>query len=56
VAYLVHAPITVILAVALRDVSVPAEVKFLVVFALAVVASFGLGSLVTRSRMAGRVV
>jgi peptidoglycan/LPS O-acetylase OafA/YrhL len=42
-AYLVHAPITVVLALPLREVGVPAEVKFLVVFALAVVASIRVG-------------
>jgi peptidoglycan/LPS O-acetylase OafA/YrhL len=56
VAYLIHAPITVILAVALRDIGVPAEVKFLVVFGLTVVASFGLGSLLTRPRRVGRIL
>ncbi len=56
VAYLVHAPFTIAFAVALRDVGVPAEVKFVVVFALSVTASFGLGWLVTRSRVAGRVL
>jgi hypothetical protein len=55
-AYLVHAPITVALAVALRDVGVPAEIKFLSVFALAVVASFALGWLATRSPTAGRIL
>ena len=55
-AYLVHAPITVILAAALRDVGVPAEVKFLAVLALAVVASFALGSLLTRSHAVARVL
>jgi hypothetical protein len=35
----------------LRDVGVPAEVKFLVVFGLAVIASFGLGWVITRSRL-----
>jgi peptidoglycan/LPS O-acetylase OafA/YrhL len=56
VAYLVHAPITVIFAVALRDVAVPAEIKYLVVFALTVVASFGLGSGLTRSLRPSRVL
>jgi peptidoglycan/LPS O-acetylase OafA/YrhL len=55
-AYLVHAPITILFAVALRDVGVPAEVKFLAVLALSAVASFGLGALVTRSRVAARVL
>ncbi len=55
-AYLVHAPTIVMLGVALRDFGVPAEVKFLAVFAVAVVASFALGWLVTRSRVVGRIL
>jgi hypothetical protein len=53
-AYIIHAPITVILAVSLRDVGVPAEVKFLIVFTLTVAASFGLGARLTRSQPASR--
>jgi hypothetical protein len=41
---------------ALRDVAIPAELKFLVVFGLGVVASFGLGGLATRSRAVGRIL
>jgi hypothetical protein len=55
-AYLVHAPIIVLLAISLRDVALPAELKFLTVFGLGVVASFGLGWLATRSRAAARVL
>jgi peptidoglycan/LPS O-acetylase OafA/YrhL len=55
-AYLVHAPITVLLAITLRDVGVPAELKFLSVYALGVVASFGLGWLSTQSQVAGRIL
>jgi len=55
-AYLVHAPITVMLAVALREIAVPAEVKLLVVLPTAVVASFALGWLLTRSHIVGRVL
>jgi peptidoglycan/LPS O-acetylase OafA/YrhL len=55
-AYIIHAPITVILAVALRDVSVPTEIKFLVVFALTVVVSFGLGSLLTQTQPEARTL
>lgn len=55
-AYLVHAPITIMLAVALREVDVPVEIKFLVVFALAIVASFGLARPFTRSQAAGPVL
>jgi hypothetical protein len=52
----VHAPITVLLAITLREVGVPAELKFLSVYALGVVASFGLGWLSTQSRVAGRIL
>ena len=55
-AYLVHAPITVLLAITLRDVGVPAELKFLSVYALGVVASFALGWVSTQSRVAGRIL
>jgi peptidoglycan/LPS O-acetylase OafA/YrhL len=55
-AYLVHAPIIVLLAIALRGVPVPAELKVLTVFGLGVVASFGIGWLATRSRVGGRVL
>lgn len=55
-AYLVHAPITILLAIALRGAGVPAEVKFLGVTSLGVVSSFGLGVLATWSRAAERVL
>jgi hypothetical protein len=55
-AYLVHAPITILLAIALRDVGIPAETKFLIVFGLGVVASFGLGWLSTSSQLTGRIL
>lgn len=55
-AYLVHVPITILLAIALRDVGVPAEVKFLVVFGVGGAASFGLGWLADRSRSASRIL
>ncbi|HSJ71442.1 MAG TPA: acyltransferase [Acidimicrobiia bacterium] len=55
-AYLLHVPITILLAIALREVGVPAELKILSVFALGVGASFGLGWLLTRSRVAGRIL
>ena len=55
-AYLLHVPITILLAIALREVGVPAELKFLGVFAVGVVASFGLGGLFARSRVAARVL
>jgi hypothetical protein len=55
-AYLLHVPLTIMLAIALRGVGIPAELKLLSVFALGVVASFGLGWLFTRSRVAGRIL
>jgi glucans biosynthesis protein C len=55
-AYLLHVPITILLAIALRGVGVPGELKFLGVFALGVAGSFGLGWLFTRSRTAGRIL
>lgn len=55
-AYLLHAPITILIAMTLRQVGVPAELKFLGVFALGVVASFGFGWLMTRSQTAGRIL
>lgn len=55
-AYLVHAPITILLAIALREVRIPAELKFLSVFSFGVVASFGLGWLATRRRVRGRIL
>ena len=55
-AYLLHAPITIPLAIALRDVGIPAETKFLTVFGLGVVASFGLAWLPTRRRVTGRIL
>jgi fucose 4-O-acetylase-like acetyltransferase len=55
-AYLLHAPITILLAIALRDVGIPAETKFLTVFGLGVVASFGLAWLSTRRRVTGRIL
>jgi hypothetical protein len=53
-AYLVHAPITIAFAISMRDIDVPAELKFVVVFTLSVVASFSLGLLLTRSKTVGR--
>lgn len=56
VAYLVHAPVTVVLAVALRHVDVPTEVKLVAVFAATVATSFALGARLTRRSRAGRVL
>ncbi|HSK90802.1 MAG TPA: acyltransferase family protein [Euzebyales bacterium] len=55
-AYLVHAPITILLAIALRDVEVPAEVKFLIVFGLGAAGAFALWLLLGRTRDAGRIL
>lgn len=48
-AYLLHVPVTVLLAIAIRDIAVPAELKFSAVFALGAAISFGIGRLVTRA-------
>jgi fucose 4-O-acetylase-like acetyltransferase len=56
VAYLVHAPITVVLAAVLRRVDVAGEFKFVVVMVLSVIASFGLGWLLTRGRATSRIL
>ena len=55
-AYLLHVPITILLAITIRGVAIPAELKFLGVFLLGATASFGLGWLLTRSRAAGRIL
>jgi peptidoglycan/LPS O-acetylase OafA/YrhL len=55
-AFLLHAPITIIAAVALRDIAVTGEVKFLTVFTVTAAASYGLGWLLTRSHVAGRIL
>ena len=55
-AYIVHAPLTVLLSVGLRSIAVPVEIKFLVVFAVGAAASFGLGWLVTRLRFVARIL
>jgi hypothetical protein len=55
-AYLLHPLVADTLAMAMRGVGIPAELKFAVVFGLAVFASFGLGWAVTRSRTSSRVL
>jgi hypothetical protein len=55
-AYLIHAPITIVLAAALRHVGVPAELKFLAVYAMTVIVSFWLGWFVTRTQSGGRIL
>jgi peptidoglycan/LPS O-acetylase OafA/YrhL len=56
VAYVVHAPILVVLAVLLRDVDVVAEVKYVVVVAATVAAAFGVGWLLDRRRGSSRLL
>jgi peptidoglycan/LPS O-acetylase OafA/YrhL len=56
VVYLVHVPITVLLAVVVRDLGVPAELKFLFVLAVGATVSFGLGWILDRSRATGRIL
>jgi len=55
-AYIVHAPVVVLLSVGLRSVPVPVEIKFLAVFTLGAAASFGLGWVVTRWRFVARIL
>lgn len=55
-AYLIHAPVTITLAAALRGVGVPAELKFLTVYAVAVVVSFALGWLASHASVGGRIL
>jgi hypothetical protein len=55
-AYLLHVPLTIVLAIALRGVGIPAELKLLSVFVLGLIASFGIGWLFARSRVAGRIL
>lgn len=55
-AYLVHAPLTVLLAIAMRDVDLAAEAKLLAVFSTATITAYGLGWLFTRSDVAGRIL
>lgn len=55
-AYLVHVPITILIAIALRDVGLPAELKFLFVFGVGAAASFAFGWISGRSQAAGRVL
>jgi peptidoglycan/LPS O-acetylase OafA/YrhL len=51
--YVVHAPIIVALSVGLAGLAVPAEVKFAVVAAIGVAASYSVGWLVTPAARAG---
>jgi hypothetical protein len=55
-AFIIHPPVIVGLALALDGLRVPAELKFIVVFAGGVVGSFGLTSLVLRLPAVARVV
>jgi peptidoglycan/LPS O-acetylase OafA/YrhL len=54
-AYLAHAPVVVLLSAALASLAVAAEVKFVVVAVVGVVASFGVGCLATRPRSSDRL-
>ena len=56
VVYLVHVPITVLLAIVVRDLGVPAELKFLFVLGAGAAVSFGLGWMFDRSRATGRIL
>jgi peptidoglycan/LPS O-acetylase OafA/YrhL len=47
-AYLIHPPVVVACSLALRDLPIPAELKFVIVVVVAVPAAFGLGHLLTR--------
>jgi peptidoglycan/LPS O-acetylase OafA/YrhL len=55
-AYLVHAPIGVLLAGSMADLEVPAELKFVAVFTISAASSFALGWLLTRSQIAARIL
>lgn len=55
-AYLVHAPVIVMLSVALSSAAVVVEIKFVVVVVAGVVGSFTLGWLLTRIRVLARVL
>jgi glucans biosynthesis protein C len=55
-AYVVHPAVLVSLSILLAQVPVVAEVKLLVVWTAGVVGAFGLGWLITRSRVLGRVL
>jgi hypothetical protein len=54
-AYFVHAPVVVLLSVALSAVAIVVEVKFLVVAAVGVIISFTVGYVLTRVRILSRV-
>jgi glucans biosynthesis protein C len=54
--YLVHPPVVVACSLALRDVPIPAEAKFVAVVLVAVPAAFALGHLLTRSTPLARIL
>ena len=54
-AYLVHAPVVVLLSAALSAVAVVAEMKFVVVAVVGVIMSFAVGWLATRRHVTGRL-
>jgi peptidoglycan/LPS O-acetylase OafA/YrhL len=53
-AYLLHVPVTVLLAIAIRDVPFPGELKFVLVFALGAAASFTIGRLLRTPSIGAR--
>ena len=55
-AYLVHVPITVLLAIALRGVGIPGELKLVLVLVSGLVSSYGIGWAIGRTRRSGRIV
>jgi peptidoglycan/LPS O-acetylase OafA/YrhL len=55
-AYVVHAPVIVLLSVGLRSAPVAVELKFLVVFALGAAVAFGIGWLLSRVPLVSRIV
>jgi glucan biosynthesis protein C len=55
-AFIIHPPVLVGLALALQQVPVPAEVKFVCVLTGGVVGSFGLAALASRARPIARII
>ena len=55
-AYILHAPVVVLLGAGLSSATMVIEIKFLVVAALGVISSFTVGWLAARVRPLGRVL
>ena len=55
-AYLVHVPVTVLLAIVLREVGIPAELKLGLVLVFGLVSSYAIGWASGRARRAGRIL